>query len=613
VLLMCGIYGHIGTSSSIEKCLKGLKFLEYRGYDSAGIAGIDDGALFCFKEKGKISELEKRLENKLHSFQSSIGHTRWATHGKASQVNAHPHLDQKKEVAVVHNGILENYRSLRTMLEGKGVKFESETDTEVIAQLIAHFYQGDLIKAVQQAICLMKGFWGLAVIHKNHPGQILATCNENPIVVGLSKDKSESFISSDPQAFGRKDIDLFFLKSFEIAIVYKDKVEIFDRNACSIEKAPEEIEVSNFEISKGDFEHYMLKEIYEQPHAIRSSIHNRFLMDSGVAEFENFAFTKEEFKTFKQILILGCGSSWHAGCIAAQQFEELAQIPASAEIASEYRYRQTKVRPDTLVIAISQSGETFDTIAAVRKMKENGAKVMAICNVPSSTLMREANYSILLRAGPEISVCSTKAVSCQLAVLSLLVLNFARLGPMNKAAGQKFLKQIIQIPHIIEEVLQQSGAIEQLAKKYASKSVFLFVGRQYMTPTCHEAALKLKEISYLSAFAYPAGELKHGAIALIDSNSVIIGLCGNESTYDKVLSNLMEVKARGGHVIAFAPQNSSEIEEIADEVIYLPILSDYLAPIAYTVASQLLAYYFARELGTEIDQPRNLAKSVTVE
>lgn len=610
---MCGIYGHIGTSSSIEKCLKGLKFLEYRGYDSAGIAGIDNGTLFCFKEKGKISELEKRLENKLQSFQSSIGHTRWATHGKASQINAHPHLDQKKEVAVVHNGILENYRSLRVMLEGKGVRFESETDTEVIAQLIAHFYQGDLVKAVQQSACLMKGFWGLAVIHKNHPGQILATCNENPIVIGISKDKTESFISSDPQAFTRKDIDLFFLKNHEIAIVSKDKVEIYDQNACAIEKAPEEIEVSNFEISKGDFEHYMLKEIYDQPNAIRSAIHNRFLLESGEAEFENFSFSKEEFKSFKNILILGCGSSWNAGCIAAQQFEELAHLPATAEIASEYRYKQTRIPPNTLVIAISQSGETFDTIAAVRKVKESGAKVLAICNVSSSTLMREAHYSILLRAGPEISVCSTKAVTCQLAVLSLLVLNFARLGPMNKAKGQKFLKEIVKIPNMIEAVLEQSDQIAAIAKKYASKPVFFFIGRQYMVPTCYEAALKLKEISYISAFAYPAGELKHGSMAMIDTNSVVVGLCGNASTYEKVLSNLTEVKARSGHIIAFAPIDALEIEEVADEVIRLPSPCDSLSPLPYTVAAQLLAYYIAKERGTEIDQPRNLAKSVTVE
>lgn len=599
---MCGIYGHIGTSSSIEKCLKGLKFLEYRGYDSAGIAGIDNGDLLCFKEKGKISELEKRLENKLQSFQSSIGHTRWATHGKATQTNAHPHLDQKKEVAVVHNGILENYRSLRAMLEGKGVQFESETDTEVIVQLIAHFYKGDLVAAVQQSLTLMKGFWGLAVIHKNHPGLILATCYENPIVIGISKDKTESFISSDPHAFTRKDIDLFFLKNHEIAIVSKEKVEIFDRNSAPVEKSPEAIEVSNFEISKGDFQHYMLKEVFEQPHAIRSAIHNRFLLDSGEVEFENFSPTN-----FKQVLFLACGSSWHAGCIAAMQFEELAGIPARAEIASEYRYRKAILAPDTLVVAISQSGETFDTVAAVRLVKEKGAKVLALCNVPSSTLMREADHSILLRAGPEISVCSTKAFSCQLAVLALLALKFT------KVDRRELLQQIILLPQAIDAVLDQRDKIAALAKKYASKSIFIFIGRQYMFPTCQEAALKLKEISYVSAFAYPAGELKHGSIALVDSNCVVIGLCGNEGTYDKVLSNLTEVKARGGQIIAFAPLDGQELDGLADDVIYLPKLPEALSPLPYTVASQLLAYYIAKERGTEIDQPRNLAKSVTVE
>ncbi len=610
---MCGIFGHIGTSSSIEKCLKGLKFLEYRGYDSAGIAAVDNGSLFCFKEKGKISELEALLEKKLHLFQASIGHTRWATHGKASHLNAHPHLDQKKEVAVVHNGILENHRSLRTMLEKRGIVFESETDTEVIAQLISYSYEGDLIEAVRKATSLMKGFWGLAIIHKNHPGEIVATCRENPIVIGISSDKNEAFVSSDPHAFMRDDIDLFFLKNEEIAIITKGNVEIFDKDAQIIEKQAEVIELSNIEIDKGNFAHFMLKEIFDQPEAIQSSIHNRFLMDTGNVEFENFSFSKQDVQGFKQILILGCGTSWHAGCIAALQFEELTGIPARSEIASEYRYRNTHIDDSTLVIALSQSGETFDTVAAVRKVKEQGARVLAVCNVSSSTLMREANYTVLLRAGPEISVCSTKAFSCQLSVLFLLALYFARAKSMSQKDGQKLLKSLIKLPAIAEMVLAQSNKIETLAKKYAHKPNFFFLGRQYMVATSLEAALKLKEISYLNAFGYPSGELKHGPIALIDEECVVIGLCGNALTYEKALSNLTEVKARNGNVIALVPENATEIEEIADDVLYLPKLPDLLSPIPYTIATQLFAYYVAKERNLPIDQPRNLAKSVTVE
>ncbi|NGX38321.1 MAG: Glutamine--fructose-6-phosphate aminotransferase [isomerizing] [Chlamydiae bacterium] len=606
---MCGLYGHIGNSSSLDKCLKGLKILEYRGYDSAGIAGVDNGNLVCFKEKGKISDLEKVLEKKLHTFQSSIGHTRWATHGSASKLNAHPHLCEKKEVAVVHNGIIENHRALRTMLEEKGVVFETETDSEVIAQLISHFYKGDLVEAVRACTALMKGFWGLAILHKNHPEQIVTTRLENPIVMGISQDGQEAFVSSDPHAFAQENLDLYFLDNHEIALISKNRIEIFDADAKVIEKTPEKLDLTQIAICKGNFEHFMHKEIHEQPSSIRNSILGRFVMEKGDAVFEDFSPSK----SIKQILILGCGTSWHAGCIAAQQFEELAGIPARAEIASEYRYRKKSVDENTLVIALSQSGETFDTIAAVNRFKQEGAKVLAICNVHGSTLTRVADHTILLRAGPEISVCSTKAFSCLLSVLSLLALKFARLGPMNCEEGQRFLEEIVQLPTIVEAVLDQEHKIAKLADKYASHTNFFFLGRQYMASASLEAALKLKEISYLNAWAYPAGELKHGPIALIDSSFVIVALCGNKATYEKMLSNLNEVKTREGKILAMAPIELEEVEHIADDVLWLPHMRDDLSTIPYSIASQLLAYYIAKKLGTEIDQPRNLAKSVTVE
>ena len=495
-------------------------------------------------------------------------------------------------------------------MPSRGYQFESGTDTVVIAQLIAYFYQGDLIKAIRQATELMKGFWGLAIIHKNHPDQIVAVCCENPVVIGMSKDKTEAFISSDPNVFKRKDIDLFFLNNHEIALVSKNSLQIFDHNSEEVAKQAENLELAHIEVSKGGFEHFMLKEIFDQPDAIQSALHNRFIMESGSASFEHFALSKEEIQ---RVLILGCGTSWHAGCIAALQFEEFAQLPASAEIASEFRYRQALVDSHTLVIALSQSGETFDTVAAVRKAKEKRAKVLAICNVASSTLMREADQSILLRAGPEVSVCSTKAFTCQLSILSLIALYFARQTSMTQFEGQIFLKELIRLPQIVESVLGQIEAIERVALKYATKPNFFFLGRQYMVPACLEAALKLKEISYLNAFGYPSGELKHGPIALIDPECLVVGLCGNRSTLEKTLSNLAEVKARKGNILAFAPEGAEGVVEIADDVIWLPHLPDPLAPVAYAVATQLLAYFIAKKRGKDIDQPRNLAKSVTVE
>lgn len=372
------------------------------------------------------------LENKLLSCQSSIGHTRWATHGKATRLNAHPHLDNNKDIALVHNGILENYLSLREGLEKKGISFQSDTDTEVIAQLIGNLYEGNLVDAVQRAIKLMKGFWGIALLHKDHPNQIIAFSRENPLVIGISEKNHEAYISSDPYAFVGKELDLYFLKNDEVAVVTLNGIKVFDKSSQIIRKEPEHLDLPNIEITKGKFEHFMLKEIFEQPQAVRSSLQGRFLMSQATAEFENFSLSSQDFQKINRILILGCGSSWHAGSIAALQFETLTGIPTQAEIASEFRYRKTAIDSNTFVIVLSQSGETFDTIAAMRRVKDQGAKVLALCNVPGSTLMREADHTILLRAGPEISVCSTKAFTCQLTVLALLVLKLARLGSMSK-------------------------------------------------------------------------------------------------------------------------------------------------------------------------------------
>lgn len=604
---MCGIFGHIGAGNSLKKSLLGLKFLEYRGYDSAGIAGIHEGKIVCYKEKGKLSQLEKKIGLDPPSLSITIGHTRWATHGVASAKNAHPHLDPSKTLALVHNGIIENHTQIRSMLKEKGFIFQTETDTEVIAVLISHLYHGDLVKAVQEATSYLKGFWALAILHKNHPGQIVVTRKENPLIIGISKKRGEAYISSDPCAFQETDMDLFFLGNHEIAVVTKDSVKIFDRDANSISQSPQKMDLPQLVFDKGDFPHFMLKEIFEQPSAIASTIHNRFLLEKGKADLENFDPKPGEFS---KIIFLGCGTSYHAGCIAAMQCEAIAKIPAQAEIASEFRYKFSQLEPNTLVIALSQSGETFDTIAAIRKAKSEGAKVLAICNAFGSTLTLEADFTLYLRAGPEISVCSTKAFNCLLALLSLVALKFAHLQSIPQ---ESFAREIPTLPKIAEKVLEQEETLLHLAQKYAPLSHFFFIGRQYMYPASSEASLKLQEISYLHSLACPAGELKHGPLALVDSHCLVIGLCGNALTYDKMLSNLMEVKARRGKVLAFAPEGAPEIGDIADDVLWLPSISDSLAPIPYSIAAQLFAYYIAKERGREIDQPRNLAKSVTVE
>lgn len=610
---MCGIFGHIGKGNSLENCIEGLKLLEYRGYDSVGIAGLHDGQIHDFKESGKISELEDSFKNLTLPFSLAIGQTRWATHGKPTKLNAHPHLDQNKEIALVHNGILENHYPLREMLKKRGVQFQTDTDTEVIVALIAYLYKGDIIEATRRAANLMEGFWAVALIHKDLPDQIIAYAKEMPLVIGVSKEGTESLISSDPHAFNRHDLDLYYLKNDEMAAIYSDHVDFFNQNAKELSKNPEDHSLEKVEISKGEYEHFMLKEIFEQPEKIQSAFHNRFIHDFGIPEFENLNFSKEELAKFKNVLILGCGSSWHAGCIAAQQIEEIAKIPARAEIASEFRYRDAALPENTLVIALSQSGETRETLSAIVEIKRREIPVIAICNVPGSSLVRLADSTILLRSGPEISVCATKSFTSLLTVLSLFSLLMARANHMNKEQGNEFFNQIIELPNIARKILANADHIASIARKYAAYSNFFFIGRQYMYPTSNEAALKLKEISYLNAIAYPAGELKHGPIALIDPSYVTIGLCGNRKTNDKLISNLTEVKARDGLVIAFANERSDELVQIADDVILLPEISDPLASIPYSIATQIFAYAIAKDKDLPIDKPRNLAKSVTVE
>lgn len=608
---MCGIFGYIGPKDVVSTTISGLKKLEYRGYDSAGIAGVKDGKIFFCKEVGKVAALEKEIEKGKLVLDVGIAQTRWATHGVPSKVNAHPHFDNAKSVAIVHNGIIENHEALRKMLTKQGAIFVSQTDTEVIAHLIASFYKGDFLKAMQQAVPLLKGSFAIAAVHQDFPDQMIAVAQEMPLIVGIGND--ESFVSSDSNAFVVHTREVVFLADSEIAVIKRGNVDIYDSSHEPISKQTEMLSGDIVDITKSGYAHYTLKEIFEQPQTIRSALLSRFREEYGTAVFEEFNFDVNELLTVERILILACGTSWHAGYAASYLFEDKARIPVQVEISSEFRYKNPVVPPGTLVIAISQSGETADTIAAIRELKAKGSKILAICNVHGSTLAREADACLFLRAGPEIGVCSTKAFTSQFIVLALLCLMMARMRHMGKKEGQDFLEELQKLPGKVQEVLDNAHKIERLAKKYAHYQNFFFLGRRYMFPGALEGALKLKEISYINANGYPAGEMKHGPIALINEECPTVALCANRMTYDKLLSNLMEVKARKGPILAIAEEGEINPESVADDVIWVPSTIDELAIIPTTVVTQLLAYYIARERGADIDQPRNLAKSVTVE
>lgn len=608
---MCGIFGYIGNKNPLKTVLSGLKKLEYRGYDSAGIAGIKDNKIYFWKEVGKVSELEKAVEAAPVDVEIAISQTRWATHGGVTKENAHPHLNGAKSLAVVHNGIIENFEELKKNLQKKGVVFLSETDTEVIAHTISEFYQGNLVEAVQKAVKMFQGAYSIAIIHADHPDMIVTIANEAPLVIGIGHN--EAFVSSDYHAFAFDTQEVIYLSHGEVAEVKKDHVSIFNEKNERIHKEKITLDASKEEISKGEFSHFTLKEIFEQPLTLRSALTGRFLLEYGTAIFEDIKNQDELFKSVENIIIIGCGTSYHAGYVASYMLEEIAGLSAHVEIGSEYRYRNPIVPPNTLVIAISQSGETADTIAAMREMKTKGAKILALSNVYASTITREADATIFLKAGVEVGVCSTKAFTSQLAVLSLITLLLARQRTMDKEQGIAFLNALLKIPSQAEEILMTAPAIEECAKKYAEKDNFFFLGRNYMFPTALEGALKLKEISYINANGYPAGEMKHGPIALISPECPTVALCANNAIYAKTISNLMEVKARNGQVIAIAEKSAEDLTKIADDILWVPKTIDCLAPILSTIVTQLFAYYIANVRGADIDQPRNLAKSVTVE
>jgi glutamine---fructose-6-phosphate transaminase (isomerizing) len=604
---MCGIFGYLGRKNASHVCIQGLKALEYRGYDSAGIAGVSNGKIESLKQVGHLTELEKHLDNLNNTLQSTIAHTRWATHGKASVDNAHPHFDEEKSVAIVHNGIIENHREIKNELIQKGVTFYSDTDSEVIAKLISFYYQGDLVKAMSQALKRLKGLWAIACIHKDHPEEIVVASHDTPLAVALSDD--ETFISSDANAFSHEAKRLFFIRSHQMARLKPGSIDTYDYDLNDSIPLEEPFNPQIINLSKMGFDHFMQKEIFEQPFTLEAAIKNR--IHHGVILLDRLEEIRPFIETCSRVIFVGCGTSWHAGLQAALLTEKTLSIPAQALIASELRYSEINYPKSTLFIAISQSGETMDTLSCIKDLRNKGHTVLALTNVPYSSIEKCSNLTLHLHAGPEISVCSTKAFTSQLTLASLVVLKIASMK--GASVDPLLLMEFEKLPALAHDVLSQKDAIKALAEKVAAFDQFYFLGRQDMYVTALESALKLKEISYAQATAYPAGEMKHGPIALIDESLLTIALLGHSKTLDKIHSNLMEIHSRSGPLVIFAPRSVIDLEELTPHVIYLPECHDALAPIPYAIACQLLAYYIASFKNCPIDKPKNLAKSVTVE
>ena len=611
---MCGIVGYLGNENAVPILIDGLKRLEYRGYDSAGIAIFSDDEILIDKVAGKVNVLEKRVDKKSYHSTIGIAHTRWATHGAPNDTNAHPHLDCKGEIAVVHNGIIENFRALKLYLEKKGHKFYTETDTEVLAHLFEENYKGDLFEAVRKSLIKIEGTFGVAVISKNNPDQMIAARKGSPLILAKGS-KDDYYIASDAAAIIRYTNNVIYLDEGEIALIdRKDGIKIMELNE-GMEKdvVYTELDMDLSEIEKGGYPHFMLKEIHEQDTTILNSTRGRLDFENGDAILSGLRDYKELLKRANRIIITACGTSWHAALIGEYLIETLAGIPVEVEYASEFRYRNPIIEDGTVIFVISQSGETADTLAALREAKRKGAKVFGICNVVGSTIARETDAGVYTHAGPEIGVASTKAFTSQVMVLTLIALMLGRMRKLSLAEGLKIVKEIQKLPEKISEFLTQEKDIKRLVSFFKKSSNSLFLGRNINYPVALEGALKLKEISYIHAEGYPAAEMKHGPIALIDSNMPCVVIATDDVLYDKVVSNIQEIKARDGKVIAIATKGNKKIKEYVDDVVYVPSTLPILSPIINAIPLQLLAYYVAVARGCNVDQPRNLAKSVTVE
>lgn len=608
---MCGIIGYIGQKEIIRVLMDGIKRLEYRGYDSSGMAFIEDGILRCEKAVGKIAELEKKINGNSFNTCSGIIHTRWATHGSPTVENAHPHVDCNNEIAVVHNGIIENYDYLKSKLEQEGHIFKSETDTEVLAHLIEKYFQDNLEIAVMEALKEVEGTYGIAVISTKDPQKIVAARKGSPLVIGIGNQ--EHFVTSDVSASLEHTRDVVYLDDNEVAILTRNHYETKTIQNIPIHKRVEEILWNIDMIEKGGYEHFMLKEIHEQPQALQNVMRGRVEENNGLIKLGGLINCEKELREAKRIVIVACGTSWHAGIVSEYMLEELIRIPVEVEYASEFRYRNPVIEEGTVVIAISQSGETADTLAAMREAKNKGAKLLSICNVVGSTIAREADCGIYLHIGPEIGVASTKAFTAQIAVSYLFTLYMMNLRYPSHPKRFDMIKDIKSLPDKIQTILNREDEIIRLAAIYKDSEHALYLGRGYNYPVALEGALKLKEISYIHAEGYPAAEMKHGPIALINKDMPVIFIATRDSVYGKILSNIEEVKSRGGRVIAVATEGDEQIAERVDHVFYIPKTSDTLTPILSVIPLQLLAYHMAVMRGCDVDKPRNLAKSVTVE
>lgn len=613
---MCGIVGYVGHREALPILLDGLKRLEYRGYDSAGVALLEGGEIHNVKSAGRIESLEAKLKDQKwqgHSRQTTIGiaHTRWATHGLPTSKNAHPHLDCHGKIALVHNGIIENYEYLKATLLEEGHTFSSDTDTEVLVHLIEKYYRGDLASAVRSALQEVEGTYGIAVLCVEEPDKLVLARDSSPLLIGLGE--GEYFAASDVAAILEHTRKIVYLENGEVAVIARNGIITTTGDGVPVKKKVEEIHWNLEMIEKSGHHHFMHKEIHEQPSSILNALRGRVDEVDGRPRLGMFFEKRELLDQLKRVIILGCGTSWHAGLVGEYMLEELARIPVEVEYASEFRYRDPILEEGTVAIAISQSGETADTLAAMKEAKRRGATTLAICNVVGSSIAREAEGGVYLHAGPEIGVASTKAFTSQLTVLYLLTLSIARARGMEKEKARKMLQELNRLPEQVETILQREEEVVEIARLYKDSTNFLYLGRGYNFPVALEGALKLKEVSYIHAEGYPAAEMKHGPIALISPEMPVVFIATRDRAYGKILTNIEEVKARGGRIIAIATEGDSTIKDKVDHVFYIPQTIDPLVPVLSVVPLQLLAYHIAVMKGCDVDKPRNLAKSVTVE
>jgi glucosamine--fructose-6-phosphate aminotransferase (isomerizing) len=608
---MCGIVGYVGPKQASPILVEGLRRMEYRGYDSAGVAVINGNGIKVRKAAGKLSALVEDLRSETPQGTLGVGHTRWATHGAPTTPNAHPHLDKTGRIAVIHNGIIENAAHLRQVLERRGHTFKSETDTEVLAHLIGVYYGGNLERAVEQALWDIEGAYGIAVICAEEPNTLVAARNGSPLLVGVGD--GEYFVASDASAILEHTRSVVYLDDGEMAVLTREGYRVRNLTQTHVDKPVNQIEWDLATIERGGYAHFMLKEIFEQPDSLTNTVRGHLLEEEGSARLRGLNLSDDELKRFNRIVITACGTSWHAGLIGEYLFEELARIPCEVEYASEFRYRNPVVDESTLVIAVSQSGETADTLAAVREAKRRGAHALGLVNVVGSSIAREVQGGLYLRAGPEIGVASTKAFNCQVAALAMVALKLGRLRVLTLLQGRQFIQALQALPDQIRGVLERAPEVEKLADRFAGAHNALYLGRGVNFPVALEGALKLKEISYVHAEGYPAAEMKHGPIALIDENMPVVFIAPRDGVHGKIVSNIEEVKARGGKVIAVCTEGDCEIAKLADAAFTIPQTHDLLTPILASVPLQLFAYYVAVRRGCNVDQPRNLAKSVTVE